>query len=297
MKKILLLIPILGICSSLLAQAPQVLNVNANQVDGTKDVQISFETTNKSDYFSELNVEVWYRTSPDQTQWDRAMSLWESPEIGLSTNDEFIPSVDGPDGDETVIYSHKIPAGGDTPTVRNIYWKAGDDAHDVKTDQAQVRVVVFYEKLDESSGVMIPSGQVSGWNGIDDGNGSNTSDSNSTAGTDTNSTNNELDIYFLNSPMVGEVTSYTREIAGSYVFEAFYDEPAAHNGYVGTEVKQLGAVYDDAGIWRLDESIGPWQLNPSLFPTLDSVGVYIESNGLVSQGKLTFSDPGAGDGI
>ena len=48
MKKILLLIPILGICSSLLAQAPQVLNVNANQVDGTKDVEINFDLTNKA---------------------------------------------------------------------------------------------------------------------------------------------------------------------------------------------------------------------------------------------------------
>ena len=89
MKKILLLIPILGICSSLLAQAPQVLNVNANQVDGTKDVEINFELSNKADYSGELNVEVWYRTSPDQTQWERAMSLWESADYPMPNNVEW----------------------------------------------------------------------------------------------------------------------------------------------------------------------------------------------------------------
>ena len=139
MKKILLLIPILGICSSLLAQAPQVLNVNANQVDGTKDVQIDFEITNKTDYSGELNVEVWYRTSPDQTQWERAWSLWESADFPLSTNDEFIT---GADGEEIVTYSHNS-SGSDGKIFT---WKAGDDAHDVKTDQAQVRVIVFYTK-------------------------------------------------------------------------------------------------------------------------------------------------------
>ena len=293
MKKILLLIPILGICSSLLAQAPQVLNVNANQVDGTKDVLIEFEITNKAEYTEELHVELWYRTSPDQTQWERAMSLWQDSVSELPNNIDW-----DAEAQQDVIYSHRIPAGSEAPSVRNIYWKAGDDAHDVKTDQAQVRVIVFYTKEGPDGAAPTPKDQVSGWDGFDEGNGSSTSDSNGTAGTDTNSTNDGLDVYYLDSTKVGEVTSYAREIAGYYVWEAFYDEPAAHNGYVGTEVKQLIAVNDiGGGIWQADEGIGPWQLSTSLFPTLDSVGIYIENNGLVSQGKLTFSDPAPGDGI
>ena len=43
----------------------------------------------KPDYSGELNVEVWYRTSPDQTQWERAMSLWESADYLIQNNVEW----------------------------------------------------------------------------------------------------------------------------------------------------------------------------------------------------------------
>jgi hypothetical protein len=163
MKKILLLIPILGICSSLLAQAPQVLNVNANQVDGTKDVLIEFEITNKAEYTEELHVELWYRTSPVQTQWERAMSLWQDSVSELPNNIDW-----DAEAQEDVIYSHRIPAGSDAPSARNIYWKAGDDAHEVKTDQAQVRVIVFYTKEGPDGAAPTPKDQVSGWDGFDE---------------------------------------------------------------------------------------------------------------------------------
>ena len=48
-------------------------------------------------------------------------------------------------------------------------WKAGDDAHDVKTDQAQVRVIVFYFKEGPDGAAPTPKDQVSGWDGFDDG--------------------------------------------------------------------------------------------------------------------------------
>lgn len=291
MKKILLLLPIIGICSSLFAQAPKVENVQAQQMVGTKDVQITFQCSAKAGE-SSLNFEVWYRENLSQTQWERAFDLRKVDDTFFVVNDELNPDT----GDYT-FYSHKLDGITEALLNQTVVWKAGIDAPDVSTSEAQVRVIAFYDKTDEY-GTVNPSAQVSGWNGIDDGNGSNTSDSNSTAGTDTNSTNNELDVYYLTSIQVGEATSYTREIAGNYVFEAFYDEPAAHNGYVGTEVKQLIAVNDiGGGTWQADEGIGPWQLSTSLFPTLDSVGIWIENNGLVSQGKLTYSDPGAGDGI
>jgi hypothetical protein len=290
MKKILLLLPIIGICSSLFAQAPKVENVQAQQVVGTKDVQITFQCSAKAGV-SSLNFEVWFRENLAQTQWGRAFDLRKVDDTWFFENNDF-----NPDTGNSTIYSHKLDGITEALETQTVVWKAGIDAPDVSTSEAQVRVIAFYEKTDEY-GTVTPSAQVSGWNGIDDGNGNSTSDSNGTAETDTNSTNNELDVYFLSSTQVGQVTSYAKEDAGNYVFEVFYDEPAEHNGYVGTEVKQLGAVYDDAGIWRLDESIGPWQLNASIFPTLDSVGAWITEQALVSQGKLTYSDPAPGDGI
>ena len=288
MKKLLLLLPIIGICSSLFAQAPKVENVQAQQTEGTKDVQINFQCSARVGV-SQLNLEVWFRKNPTQTQWQRALSLL-NPELYENA------SFDSNTGLNTV-YSHRITGITEALQGKTITWNAGVDAPDVSTTEAKIRVIAFYEKVDEFGGVLPASGQVSGWNGIDDGNGSTTHDSNGTAGTDTNGTNDGLDVYYLDSTKVGEVTSFTREIAGYYIFEAFYDEPAAHNAYVGTEVIQLSAAYDDAGTWRLDTGIGPWQLSASIFPTLDSVGVYIANNGLVSQGKVTFSDPAGGGGI
>ena len=292
MKKILLLLPIIGICSSLFAQAPKVVSVQAQQTEGTKDVQITFQCSAKAGT-STLNLEVWFRENLSKTQWARATSLYMVDGTTLPANSEWN------DADQIAeIYSHRLDGITDVLETKTLIWNAGSDAPDVSTEEAQIRVIAFYDKTDEFGGIKPASEQVSGWNGIDDGNGSTTAnDSNGTAGTDTNGTNEGQDVYYLDSTQVGEVTSYTRDIAGYYAFEAFYDEPAPHNDYIGTEVKQLITVYDDAGTWRHDAGIGPWQLNPSLFPTLDSVGDWIATNALVSQGKVTYSDPAAGGGF
>ena len=287
MKKILFLIPLLGICSSLLAQAPTVTNVQAEQVQGTKDVAISFELTGKGE---SVHGEVWFKENDSMTIWTKVSSIFSEISPGDLQPANLI-DFDPASGTTTTHASIHIGLAEVSPTTKNFIWKAGDDVPNINTADAKIRIIAFYPKMNEDGVTEKPGAdQVSGWNGEGDFGGSGTSP-------DSNGTSDELDVYYLDSTMVGEATSYAKEDPGYYAFEAFYDEPAEHNGFVGTEVKQLIAVYDDAGIWRLDESIGPWQLNPSLFPTLNSVGVYIESNGLVSQGKLTYSDPGAGDGI
>ena len=63
-----------------------MLNVNANQIEGTKDVQIDFEITNKIDYSGELNVEVW--TGPVQTQINGKEHGERVCTLSLPTNDE-----------------------------------------------------------------------------------------------------------------------------------------------------------------------------------------------------------------
>lgn len=265
MKKILLLIPILGICSSLLAQAPQVLNVNANQVDGTKDVLIEFEITNKIDYSGELNVEVWYRTSPDQTQWNRAMSLWEGAgAYGLPNNIDW-----DAEAQQEVIYSHRIPAGGDTPAVRNIYWKAGEDAHDVKTDQAQVRVIVFYTK--EGPVGAAPKDQVSGWDGFDGSTGGDTGGDTGASGD--GSVNDGIPVYDLSdeqaSNLRGAVTA-----SGYFTIETFMNE---YGDFIG----QLYPAYESpasSGNWEKDV-VGGSSLNAA-FKSIADVDEYIAQQGL-----------------
>ena len=299
MKKILFLIPLLGICSSLLAQAPTVTNVQAEQVQGTKDVSVQAEFTGKIEGPDGAMVhgEVWFKENEAMTTWTKVSSIYGELTPGNlqalnfgewnpdTAQNEFYPTID-------------LGQIGDTPVSKTLVWKAGDDAPNINTSNAKIRIIAFYPKVDEFGTVKPISQQTSGWNGEGDfgASGSNP-DSNGTAGTDTNGTNEGPDVYFLNPTQVGDATSYSTEAAGYYAFEAFYDEPAEHNGYVGTEVKQLIAVWDDAGIWRHDQGIGPWQLSSALFPTLDSVGVWISNNQLTSQGKVTYNDPNPGDGI
>jgi len=73
MKKILFLIPLIGICSSLLAQAPQVTNVQAQQTEGTKDVAISFELTGKG---YPVYGEVWFKENDSMTIWTKVSSIF-----------------------------------------------------------------------------------------------------------------------------------------------------------------------------------------------------------------------------
>ena len=295
MKKILFLIPLWGICSSLLAQAPQVTNVQAQQTEGTKDVAISFELTGKG---YPVYGEVWFKENDSMTIWTKVSSIFSEISPG-DLQPANLTDFDPASGTETAHDSIHIGYAEVSPTYRNFIWKAGDDVPNINTADAKIRIIAFYPKMNEDGATeKPPADQVSGWNGEGDfgGSGSNP-DSNGTAGTDTNGTNEGPDVYFLNPTQVGDATSYSREIAGYYAFEAFYDEPAEHNGYVGTEVKQLIAVWDDAGIWRHDQGIGPWQLSSALFPTLDSVGVWISNNQLTSQGKVTYNDPNPGDGI
>jgi len=279
-----------------------VTNVQAEQVQGTKDVSIQAEFTGKKEgaYDAMVHGEIWFKENEAMTTWTKVSSIYGELTPG-SGNLEALNLMEwNPDTAQDELYP-TIDLGqiGDTPQSKTLVWKAGDDAPNINTSNAKIRIIAFYPKMLEDGVTEKPmSEQTSGWNGEGNFGGSGGSpDGNGTAGTDTNGTNEGQDVYYLDSTKVGEATSYAKEDPGYYAFEAFYDEPAEHNGFAGTEVKQLIAVYDDAGTWRHDAGIGPWQLNPSLFPTLDSVGDWIATNALVSQGKVTYSDPAAGGGF
>ena len=178
MKKILLLLPIIGICSSLFAQAPKVENVQAEQQTGTKDVTINFTLTGKAydpAFGSTLNLEVWFREDPTQEQWVKVESLGTLDFQGLylplpGNEGAFDPAFGTP-----TIYSHKIEAT-EFGDVKNLIWKAGDDAPNVNTSEAMVRVIAFYPKTDEFGGLAPAEQQVSGWNGTGDFNAGGTTE-------------------------------------------------------------------------------------------------------------------------
>jgi len=92
MKKILLLLPIIGICSSLLAQAPKVENVVANQKEGTKFVIINADISGKDDpggavSGSMMYMEVWFKQTATETLWQKVSNLKEMYTIDSDPND------------------------------------------------------------------------------------------------------------------------------------------------------------------------------------------------------------------
>lgn len=170
MKKILFLIPLLGICSSLLAQAPQVTNVQAEQLVGTKDVQVSFELTGKPGA-AVCFIEVWFKPDSTQTQWQQVKSILYDPgsaeglqEMSYDLFDEF----------GTLVGQDKAFTTGaaETPQNKMFTWNAGNDAPDVNTQDAQIRIIAFYPKMEEWGTEKPTDQQKSGWDGIEEFGGS-----------------------------------------------------------------------------------------------------------------------------
>jgi hypothetical protein len=182
MKKILFLIPLLGICSSLLAQAPQVTNVQAEQLTGTKDVQVSFELTGKPG--ADLCfIEVWFKADSTQTQWQQVKSIPYDAgnpnglqEILFDLWDEF----GNPLGQDKAFTAGAT----ESPQNKTFTWNAGNDAPDVNTQDAQIRIIAFYPKMEEWGTEKPTDQQKSGWDGIGDFGGSGASpDGNGTSPT------------------------------------------------------------------------------------------------------------------
>ena len=280
MKKILLLLPIIGICSSLFAQAPKVENVQAQQTEGTKDVLINFQCSAKVGVPS-LNLEVWYRENPSQSQWERAWSLADIEGIDLPANAEW-----DAESQTDVICSHMISGLSDTLQTQQIIWKAGNDSNEISTSEAQVRVIAFYAKEDEFGTVLGPAGQVSGWNGIDDGSGSTTHDSNGTAGGDNNGTAPEgLSVYYLSETQTNILTDGTLFAFGHYVIEIYTDE-------FGVEYRNLVPVFDNGVTYERATGNTPSAISSAQFPTAGHIEGWIIEQGLVPVGTLVESGGG-----
>jgi len=191
MKKILFLIPLLGICSSLLAQAPTVTNVQAEQVQGTKDVAISFELTGKDSGGGTGSIvygEVWFKETESKTTWTKVSTVGSIDEFSGTFNSANMLESDPETGTETFYPTLWLGEVGLSPVPLNFIWKAGDDAPNINTSDAKIRIIAFYPKmLEDGVTPKSMSEQTSGWNGEGnfggsggslDGNGTDSPDGN-----------------------------------------------------------------------------------------------------------------------
>ena len=176
MKKILFLIPLLGICSSLLAQAPTVTNVQAGQTQGTKDVAISFELTGKDSGGGTGSIvygEVWFKETESKTTWTKVSTVGSIDEFSGTFSSANLMEYDPDTGTETGYPTIFLGEAGLSPVAKNIIWNAGGDAPNINTADAKIRIIAFYPKMNEFDATEKPAAeQVSGWNGEGDFGGS-----------------------------------------------------------------------------------------------------------------------------
>ena len=155
----------------MLAQAPQVTNVNAEQLVGTKDVQVSFDLTGKLGA-STCFIEIWFKSESAQTQWQQVKSIPYGPGSSAESLQEM--SYDLFDEFGTLVGQDKAFTTGaaETPQNKIFTWNAGEDVPDIQTADAQIRIIAFYPKMEEWGTEKPTDQQKSGWDGIEEFGGS-----------------------------------------------------------------------------------------------------------------------------
>jgi hypothetical protein len=173
MKKILLLLPIIGICSSLFAQAPKVENINAYQKEGTKFVIINADFTGKDDPASPggslLFFEVWFKQTAAETSWQKVSNLkemWNVDEDPNAAPEVPANETHDPLTGNFVKLSFHLGGVGSAFISKVFAWDAGAEPAEFKSDDAVIRIIAFYPKKDEWGGDLPYDLQVSGWDGI-----------------------------------------------------------------------------------------------------------------------------------
>lgn len=157
----------------MLAQPPTVTNVQAEQIAGTKDVSIQAEITGKLEgaYGGPVLGEVWFKENEADNNWIKVSSIYG--EIDPGAIQRINLSDHNPDTGETnyfpTIYFGEI---GNAPVSKTLTWKAGDDAPNINTSSAKIKIIAFYPKKDEANVPKPDSEQTSGWNGEGDFGGS-----------------------------------------------------------------------------------------------------------------------------
>ena len=136
--------------------APLVANVSAEQSPGTKTVMINFWLQLDEQKSSNVYIEVWFRESSNEPQWERCM------EIGESLNKRFGYNPETYANDLLVAHTNTV-----TGWVW-LEWDAGTEKPNFKGENCEIRVMAIYPKRDPNSGTFLPAEQQgSGWDGYE----------------------------------------------------------------------------------------------------------------------------------
>ena len=136
--------------------APLVANVSAEQSPGTKTVMINFWLQYDTSKSPNVYIEVWFRESANQPQWERCMAITDfNEELGwnpaTATND--------------LLVAHTRLGTGWVW----FEWDAGTEKPNFKGENCEIRVMAIYPKMDPNSqSTLLPAEQQgSGWDGYE----------------------------------------------------------------------------------------------------------------------------------
>ena len=137
--------------------APLVADVHAEQVAGTKNVSIGFWLQFDEQKSSNVYIEVWFRESSNEVQWERCMEIGE----GILTAQTYF----NPDTGSSEPQAHT--KSGSSEWVQ-FEWEAGTEKPNFKGEDCQIRVMAIYPKQYEGGGGELPVDQQgSGWDGYE----------------------------------------------------------------------------------------------------------------------------------
>jgi len=139
--------------------APLVADVHAEQVAGTKNVSIGFWLQFDEQKSSNVYIEVWFRESSNEVQWERCMMI--DPDAGILSVQTYF----NPDTGSNEPQAHTIS--GSSAWVQ-FEWEAGTEKPNFKGEDCQIRVMAIYPKQYEGGGGDLPVDQQgSGWDGYE----------------------------------------------------------------------------------------------------------------------------------
>ena len=136
--------------------APLVADVHAEQVAGTKNVSIGFWLQFDEQKSSNVYIEVWFRESSNEVQWERCMEIGE----GILTAQTYF----NPDTGSSEPQAHT--KSGSSEWVQ-FEWEAGTEKPNFKGEDCQIRVMAIYPKIHVGGGELPVDQQGSGWDGYE----------------------------------------------------------------------------------------------------------------------------------
>ena len=140
--------------------APLVADVNAEQVAGSKNVSIGFWLQFDEQKSSNVYIEVWFRESANEIQWERCMEIDKGEPKIFTEKTGFNPDTGL---NETLAHTKS----GSSEWV-HFEWDAGTEKPNFKGEDCQIRVMAIYPKQYENGGGDLPlDEQGSGWDGYD----------------------------------------------------------------------------------------------------------------------------------